>query len=157
MSTNLRIDNGTALDNERRLQNLLAQQAEIQAKIASLLPRTAPPSSNQFHRSPIHKQQQRRQSNVPRSMSSNGITVSGQLSQVGFSRSCFWLLSNEIGSGQRIIPEAFKLIQLLFPSTSTPTVDVAMVSKTVDRRGRPRGPERLPPSNHGHTYTHNIT
>jgi hypothetical protein len=85
MSTNLRIDNDTALDNERRLQYLLAQQAEIQAKIASLLPRTAPPSTNQFHGSPIHKQQQRRQSNVPRSMSSNGTTVSRQLSQVRLS------------------------------------------------------------------------
>jgi hypothetical protein len=88
MSANLEIN--TALDDGQELQRLLAQQAEIQAEIAALLPSsTAPPSSNQFHQSPIHKQQQRRRSSAPRSMSSNGTNMSRHLSQVSYSRSCF--------------------------------------------------------------------
>jgi hypothetical protein len=62
----------TALDDEQKLELILAKQAEIQAQIASLLPSTAAPSSYQFHRVPIHKQKQRQSSNVPRSMSSIG-------------------------------------------------------------------------------------
>jgi hypothetical protein len=62
----------TALDDKHKLELMLAKQAEIQAQIASLLPLTAPPSSYQFHRVPIHKQKQRQSSNVPRSMSSIG-------------------------------------------------------------------------------------
>lgn len=63
----LRID--TSLDNDERLQILLAKQAEIQAQIATLLPSP----SNQHHRTPIHKQhQQRRSYNVSRSMSTSG-------------------------------------------------------------------------------------
>jgi hypothetical protein len=95
MSASLKIN--TALVDEQELQRLLAKQAEIQAEIAALLPSsTAPPSSNQFHRSPIHKQQQRRQSDAPRSLSSNGTNMSRHLSQVSYSRSCFRLFSNKM-------------------------------------------------------------
>jgi hypothetical protein len=89
MSANLKIN--TALDDEQELQRLLAQQSEIQAEIAALLP-----SSTQFRRSPIHKQQQRRQSDAPRSMSSGGTKMSRHLSQVSYSRSCFSLFSNKM-------------------------------------------------------------
>jgi hypothetical protein len=80
MSTNLRIDTSLA---DERLQILRARQAETQAKYIaeqarieaeiSALSSSVPTSSFQFHRSPIHKQQQRRSSHaIPRSMSSSG-------------------------------------------------------------------------------------
>lgn len=71
MASNLRIN--TAASNE--LESLLAQQAEIQARIATLLPSNTHP---QHQRSPIHKQHQRRQYDprMPRSMSGSGIEVS---------------------------------------------------------------------------------
>ncbi|KAE8443920.1 hypothetical protein EG329_001230 [Mollisiaceae sp. DMI_Dod_QoI] len=78
MSSDLRID--TSVDNSR-LQALLVKQAEfqavqaqLQAEIASLLPSsTSAASYHNNHRTPIHKQHQQRRSNVPRSMSSNGV------------------------------------------------------------------------------------
>jgi hypothetical protein len=78
MSASLKIN--TALADEQKLQRLLAKQAEIQAEIAALLQvpsSTAPPSSNQFHRSPIHKQQQRRQSDAPQSIMKSKSNDSG--------------------------------------------------------------------------------
>ncbi|CZR58214.1 uncharacterized protein PAC_08105 [Phialocephala subalpina] len=78
MSSDLRIDT-----DQNRLQALLAKQAEfqaaqaeLQAEIASLLPSSTSSTPSYHitnHRSPIHKQQQQRRSNVPRSMSSNGV------------------------------------------------------------------------------------
>jgi len=63
------------------LQQLLLQQAEIQAKIASLLPST---NSSQHYRSPIHKQQQQhRRSNVPRTIPPTGSAMARHLSSVG--------------------------------------------------------------------------
>ncbi|KAH8600746.1 hypothetical protein B0O99DRAFT_288153 [Bisporella sp. PMI_857] len=55
----------TSSDKERELQKLFAQHADIEAKIASLLPSAPSPSYQQ--RSPIHKQQQRR-NHVPRTI-----------------------------------------------------------------------------------------
>ncbi|KAG0652675.1 hypothetical protein D0Z07_0716 [Hyphodiscus hymeniophilus] len=81
--SNLRIDTHINFDHHQQQQQqqqqsgelelLLAQQAEIQARIASL-------SSNGLnHRSPIHKQHQqplrRSHSNVPRSISSSGTSM----------------------------------------------------------------------------------
>jgi hypothetical protein len=95
MSANLKIN--TAPDDEKELQRLLAQQAEIQAEITALLPSsTTLPSSSQFHRSPMYKQQRRRQSNTPQTMSGNRTTISRHLSQVGYSRSCFIPYSNKM-------------------------------------------------------------
>lgn len=69
---------------DQRLQLLLAQQAEtqarqaeIQAEIAALLPSS---TSFQHHRSPIHKQFQQRQRDVPRSVPNNGATMARRLS-----------------------------------------------------------------------------
>lgn len=89
MSTDLRIN--TSVD-DQRLQQLFAKQAQIQAQqddiqaqiasqIASLTS-SAPPTSSQYQRSPIHKQPHRR-SNVARSLSTNGATMGRQLSSVG--------------------------------------------------------------------------
>ncbi|KAH6716563.1 hypothetical protein BKA61DRAFT_477826 [Leptodontidium sp. MPI-SDFR-AT-0119] len=84
MSSSLRVDTSMDFENdfeqEQRRQHLLAKRAEIdaeraqlEAELASLQPSTSQ-SSHQHHRSPIYKQsQQRRSSNVPRSMSSNGV------------------------------------------------------------------------------------
>ncbi|KAK2629846.1 hypothetical protein QTJ16_000666 [Diplocarpon rosae] len=78
MSTNLRVDATMDFDShneqERRRQILLAKRAALDAELA-LLPCTSQPSS-QPHRSPIHKRsQQRRNSQVPRSMSNTGVPV----------------------------------------------------------------------------------
>lgn len=71
----------TTVDVDDRIQSLLerqaaiqAQDADIKAQLASLLPSSAPPS--QHHRSPIHK----RRSNVPRSISNGGSTMARHLS-----------------------------------------------------------------------------
>jgi hypothetical protein len=79
--SNLRIDTEFNIDQEpsAELEILLAQQAEIQARIASLQT-----SSTPHHRSPIHKQKQHRGShNVPRSMPSSGATMARNFSAVG--------------------------------------------------------------------------
>ncbi|KAK0103784.1 hypothetical protein ONS95_005786 [Cadophora gregata] len=88
MSSNLRVDTSVdyeqdEFDPEQRRQRLLAQRAEmdrqraqLDAELASLQPSTSQSSYQHHHRSPIYKQsQQRRSSNVPRSMSSNGVTA----------------------------------------------------------------------------------
>ncbi|KAH8819864.1 hypothetical protein F5884DRAFT_660352 [Xylogone sp. PMI_703] len=77
MPMNLALD--TASFNPR-LEDLLVQQAAIQAEIESLLPASAPPatySSIQHHRSPIHKQHRNR---IHRSMSSSGTNMTWNLS-----------------------------------------------------------------------------
>ena len=62
-----------------RLQLLFAQQQEIQAEIARLLPS----EPHQHHRTPIHKQQSQRR-HAPRSMSSSGaITTMARTPSVG--------------------------------------------------------------------------
>ncbi|PVH79683.1 hypothetical protein DL98DRAFT_515941 [Cadophora sp. DSE1049] len=85
MSSNLRVE--TSMDyeqddfeHEQRRQQLLAKRAEMDAQRAqldaelALLQPSSSQSSYQHHRSPIYKpSQQRRSSNVPRSMSSNGV------------------------------------------------------------------------------------
>ncbi|KAG9245295.1 hypothetical protein BJ878DRAFT_24330 [Calycina marina] len=67
MSTN------TSTDGDE-LQQLLIQQANLQARIASILPATNAP---QYHRSSIHKQQQRR-SNTSRAITSSGDPMARQ-------------------------------------------------------------------------------
>ncbi|KAH7397537.1 hypothetical protein BKA64DRAFT_576107 [Cadophora sp. MPI-SDFR-AT-0126] len=85
MSSNLRVDTSMDyeqddFDQEERRIRLLARRAEMDAQRAqldaelALLQPSSSQSSYQHRRSPIHKpSQQRRSSNVPRSMSSNGV------------------------------------------------------------------------------------
>lgn len=76
MDSALRIETAAA---PGELESLLAQQAQIQARIASLLP-------PQQLRSPIHKHHQHQHrrrddpSRIPRSMSVNGSTMTRHLS-----------------------------------------------------------------------------
>jgi hypothetical protein len=65
---------------EQRLQFLLAEQAEIQAEIDAL---HASPTSFQHQRSPVHKQFQPRQRDVPRSVPSSAAAMARHLSSVG--------------------------------------------------------------------------
>ncbi|RFU26014.1 hypothetical protein B7463_g10321, partial [Scytalidium lignicola] len=79
MPINLTLDTASL---DPRLEDLLVQQAAIQAEIDSLLPASAPPpatlsSSIQHHRSPIHKQHRNR---IHRSMSSSGAKMTWNLS-----------------------------------------------------------------------------
>ena len=71
-----RLDN--SLTDEERLERLLAQQAEIQAQIASLLPS---PTYHTPHR--VQKQRQQQRSHVPRSMSSSGPVTMARTPPVG--------------------------------------------------------------------------
>ena len=113
MSSNLRVE--TSMDyeqddfeQEQRRQRLLAKRAEMDAQRAqldaelALLQPSSSQSSFQHHRSPIYKQsQQRRSSNVPRSMSSNGVpAMSRHLSSVGHSSQLIYLalISNRTGT-----------------------------------------------------------